>query len=332
MFERILVPLDGSQRAEQAIPFAARIARATQGSLVFVRVIHPPRSVGIYGSEPDVAVPSTPFEKHLAEASTYLQQVVEASSQELKGLPVIADIEPGDIAPAIFTAARIEQVDLIVMAHHGETGWTRWILRSVVHQAVRRSPVPVLVLDGQEAISPAPDSRHVWRALVPLDGSERAECALAPAASLVTALAAPGRAELHLLSIVNSRASGGDGPIAAYPYGEMPEQVRKGAELYLERVIQKIQHEPLASLPLKISASAVISSDVPGAILQRASQGPGYDFLAMATHGRSGVQRLLMGSVTERLLDSAPLPMLVVRPFTAGIPEEASALSGSTLS
>jgi nucleotide-binding universal stress UspA family protein len=332
MFQRILVPLDGSERAERALPFAVRIARATQGSLLFVRVIHPPRSVGVYGAEPDVAVPSTSFEKHLADASGYLQTVVQTYSHELKGLPVTADIEPGDIAPAIFTAARLEHVDLIVMAHHGEIGLAHWILRSVTtQQTVRRSPVPVLVLSEPATIPLPPDTQRVWRALVPLDGSERAECAISPAASLIAALAAPGRAELRLLSVVNSHAIVGNGAPAAYPYREMPEQVRKGAALYLERVVQRIQHGPLAKLSLRVSASAVISSDVPGMILQQTHRGPGYDFIAMAIHGRSGVQRLLLGSVTEQLLDTTMLPMLVVRP-SADIPEEASALAESVLS
>ncbi len=314
MFQRILVPLDGSERAERALPFAARLARVTQASLVLVRVIHPHRRTGIYGSEPGVGVTSTAFEKHFSDVSAYLQVTRQAYTRELAGLHVSTDIESGDRASSIFTAARLEHVDLIVMYHHEETGLARWILKSVTQQTMRRSPVPVLILNEHGAIPPSSETLPLWRALVPLDGSERAEYALSPAASLVTALAPPGQAELRLLSVIKSHA---ERPV-------LSEQVRKDAECYLEHVVQNFQREPLASLPLKVSATAVINPDVPGTILQQASQSAGAaapcDLIAMATHGLSGLQRLVMGSVTEELLDRAPLPLLVVRPPAADVP------------
>ncbi len=327
MFQRILVPLDGSERAEQAIPVAARLARATQGELLLVRVVHVPCGIGIYGAEPSVE--PTAFEKHLAEASSYLRTVMESYTQELEGLYVLADVESGGVSSAIFTAARLEHVDLIVMCHHEATGLARWIFKRVAERAVRHSPVPVLVLNVHGTLPPVSDPLHVWRALVPLDGSELAECALEPAAQLMAALAAPLRAELHLLSVVKSSCVNASND-ASLPV-ERPEQVRKDADLYLERVTQRIRQGPLASLPLNFTASTVINSDVPATILRHANQIPGTqasnDVIAIATHGRSGVQRLLMGSVTQYLLGTTTLPLLVVRPTEAEVPVAPSAFA-----
>ena len=330
MFRRILVPLDGSQRSERALPIAARIARATQGSLLLVRVVHSPSDVAVYGAEPALAVEPSSFEKHLADANRYLQMVIETYTHELEGLHVMTDVESGGISSAIFTAARLEHVDLIVLCHYGETGLMRWIFQSVAQQAVRHSPVLLLALNVHATMPPVSDPMHIWRALVPLDGSELAECALEPAAHLMTALASPGQAELHLLSVVDSHTISGNSSALASPLStEMPEQARKGAELYLERVMRQVQQGPLASLPLTLSTSTVISSDVPAAILRHTNQEPsievGYDLIAMATHGRSGVRRLLMGSVTEHLLGTTMHPMLVVRPTEVSAPSVPSA-------
>src|SRR5438067_10830633 len=110
MFQRILVPLDGSERAERAIPVAARIARAFEGSLFFVRVILPPTD---WGSR-SFALQATASEEELAQGTKYLSDVVLRYTADLTGSKIATEVTSGVPSPTIFSEAHTEQADLIV--------------------------------------------------------------------------------------------------------------------------------------------------------------------------------------------------------------------------
>jgi nucleotide-binding universal stress UspA family protein len=208
MFKRMLVPLDGSELAEQAIPVAARLARANGGTIVFVQVGLPPVEFGTYSVEQEHVIDVKPsaYEKRLAEAESYLLSITNMHADVLAGIATEIDITTGAAAPTIFSTARLEEVDLIVMYSRGETGLKRWVFGSVAQQAVRHSPVPVLVLQEHGMPLRVPDAAHPLRILVPLDGSALAETALEPAIELLktwmSAVAEVG-GELHLLQVVD---------------------------------------------------------------------------------------------------------------------------------
>ncbi|HBE28743.1 MAG TPA: universal stress protein, partial [Ktedonobacter sp.] len=143
MYQRILVPLDGSERAERAIPVAARIARTSGASIVFVHVVLPAVEFGTYTADHLVALKPGAFKRRLAKANDYLTNVVTAYASNLAGIDVATDIVSGAASPAIFSAARWDQVDLVILCSHGETGLKRWLFSSVAQEAVRHSPVPV---------------------------------------------------------------------------------------------------------------------------------------------------------------------------------------------
>src|SRR5258708_13253439 len=109
----------------------------------------------------------------------------------MAGIATETDVASGAASPTIFSTAGYEHVDLIVMCSHGETGMKRWVLGSVAQQAVRHSPVPVLVLNEHGVLPPVPDAARPLRVLVPLDGSELAGSAPAPPSHLTTPLPAP---------------------------------------------------------------------------------------------------------------------------------------------
>lgn len=201
MFKRILVPLDGSARAEEALPVAARIARASGGSIHLLGVFSPPID---YGG----GLAMVPFlSEQLIEAETttatdYLQTA--ATSQMLTGIQITIEALFGLPAQCILATAAEGVADLIVSCSHGRTGFARWALGSVAHILAHESTVPTLVLRENEPASPLLSlaTARPLRALVPLDGSQLAEAALAPAASLIAALAAPSHGELHLAQVV----------------------------------------------------------------------------------------------------------------------------------
>ena len=326
MFQRILVPLDGSDGAERAIPVAARIARASGGSIVFIRVVPPPAEVGTFGTGVHGTIAMKPeveaSEKEFADATNYLVTVITAYVDELAGIATETDVATGAASSTIFSTAGYEYVDLIVMCSHGETGLKRWVFGSVAQQAVRHSPVPVLVLNEHGVVPPVPDAAHPLRILVPLDGSELAESALEPATQLIAALTAPAQGELHLLRVVDLPSAYGKMKSQAYISDGVQEEARKEAEAYVKAVADRLYETTFATGKLNITSSAAVSTDVAGTIIKLAEQTEGdesssCDLIAIATHGRGGLRRMVMGSVTEHLLGSTRLPLLIVRPHEA---------------
>lgn len=319
MFEHILVPLDGSRRAEHAIPIAAHLARAGGGTILFVYVILPPAAFATFAPERNAVVKPTAFEKRLAEAQHYLKSVTETYAPILAGVPTEVDIEAGAASSSIFLEARLEKVDLIVLCSQGETGLARRIFGSVAQEALHRSPVPILVLNESGGIFLASEMARPIRVLIPLDGSALSEAVLQPALQLVTALTSPRSGELHLLCVVDvpatySRWNQADRAIS------MQEEARLEAESYLRTVAEQLREQIPTSLGVDITWSAVVGSNVVGTILKQSEppveldEGKGYDAIAMATHGRSGLRRLVMGSVAEHILGATELPLLIVRP------------------
>ena len=317
MFKRLLVPLDGSAGAERAIPLAARLARATGGSIIFVRVVLPPADLGKYAKQYSVVREREAVEAHRAEATRYLTSTMLTHATDLVGIDTELEVATGFPSPIIFSAARLEHVDLIVMCSHGESGLQRWVFGSVAQEAVRHSPVPVLVLNKHGVVFPSPHAAHPLRVLVPLDGSPLAETALEPAAQLVALLAAPAQGAMHLLRVVDLPPTEGRGKSQAHIDALMREEARQEAESYLKTVADRLHQGTASVFKLTVTTSVAVSTDVVGTVIKQAEHAEevgGCDLIALASHGHGGLQRLLMGSVPEGIFDSTRLPLLIVRP------------------
>ncbi len=317
MFKRILVPLDGSLRAERALPIAARIARASEGTISLLRVTD--LKIG-YG--PYLALPSPYLERarktELASAKQYLARVAQAD--KLAGLKVITEAIAGTPAETIHLYEHESQADLVVMCSRGYTGFKRWASGSVAHNVARCSKVPVLVLRevSQQAIDKHVDPQHPWRAMVALDGTPLAETALLPALQLIAAMASPqARAELHLIRVVSVLPCAEEEREQAL---KRREQIVAAAASYLAAITTRLKSEPLNRRGVEISWSVAEQKDVAHTLIREAELGENnvtfeeYDLIAIATHGGSAWQRLMHGSVTERILDGTKLPLLIVAP------------------
>jgi len=283
MFERIVVPLDGSPRAEQSLPVAARLAHAAGGSVVLVQVVSPPTDFG-GGWAPVPLLTEQVIEDELAEATDYLKTV--AGSPTFGGIDTTTEVMFGSPAQHILATAEARAADLIVLCSHGRTGFTRWVLGSVAHQLAHHSPVPVLVLHQDEPL-PGADAAHPFCALVALDGSPLAETALVRAADLVTALATTVPGVLHLLQVVK-RVS----PTAGEDFvTQLNAEATERAKAYLVMVKERLQEKYPG---LTITWSVARDADVADAILSTAEQqesAEGFgscELIAMATHGRGG--------------------------------------------
>ncbi len=309
MFERILVPLDGSKRSERAIPVAARIARAATGTVILVQVTELPSDFFTEGKYPSQMYPGDLIEEGKALAANYLDNVSKQS--ELVGLKTETRVEHGDAAQSIRAATEPLGVDLIVMCSHGYTGFKRWALGSVAQKIIPHSSVPVLVLrDGGPTLSVKP-----LYALVALDGSPMSEEVLAPVIQLMAALAPSEEKTLHLTHVVELPLTYGRIGIHAY-VNQMKEEAKRLSQGYLAAVAERLTHGDVPGLT--VTTSIAVNVDVAEALVQVAQQqllaGGHFDLVAMATHGRSGLQRLLMGSMTDHVMGATKLPMLVVHP------------------
>ncbi len=316
MFQRILVPLDGAARAEKAIPLAARLARASGGSVVLLQVICTPADTGGFMYEP-VVFTQEDIDTELSKATKYLTTI--SLSDELEGIGAHTLVLVGSVAPSILSAIQMNSIDLVIMSSHGETGLMHWVMGSVAQKIVRHSPVPVLVLrDGGPTLGETTPT--VPRALVSLDGSHLAESAILPTAQLVSALAAPAQGSLHLIRVVTSPP----GYERMLPPSEIGphtmEHEEEEAHTYLRDLSVSLLKKELAGLNLDITWSVIFEPDVAATLVRMAEHGdelrsiPGCQLIAMATHGRSGLQRWALGSITERVLTATRLPMLIVRP------------------
>jgi len=310
MFKRILVPLDGSARAEQAIPVAARIARAIGGSIILLRVATAPVDTGKYSSTSGYVEETVDVD--LAGATNYLEHI--AGSDELTGINTEVKTFIGAAAPTILSAAQSFHANLIVMCSHGYTGFKRWALGSVADKVTRHSSIPVLVL-RQGGTEPATADHQPVRALVAVDGSSLSEAVLEPAAFLATALAkaTSQQGALHLLRVVDLPVSGGKFKSDAHIDTGLKEQVKHKDEEYLDTLVHRLSVGDLAHLDLAVTSSVEADPDIAEAIVKKSEQEK-FDFIAIATHGRGGVQKWALGSVAGRVLHATTLPLLIMRP------------------
>ena len=328
MFQRILVPFDGSARAARAIPVAARIARATGGSLVLLTVL--PSLEALAWSEVAFYPPEAQSKEH-ERAEVELRRVAEDAT--LRGIPTVQEVLEGNPATTILDVAQERHIDLIVMGSHGRTGIMRWALGSVAQKVARQSPAPVLILrDGANELSDEQPRIRPMRVMIALDGSALAEQALQPAAELSAALSAPFPGAIHLVRVLpfsNDFEYGQDDALTRARREDVQE-----AQTYL----RDLQTRLLKEKPdLYVMTSLAMSMDIAQTLLSIAETGEGEgmnaitstsDLIALATHGRSGLARWVMGSVTERILGATTLPLLIIRPIMAAeseMPQETGA-------
>jgi nucleotide-binding universal stress UspA family protein len=304
-YGRILVPLDGSPLAEEALPAAIAFAQRAgpNGKLILLRVSKVEYLV--YSRGGPFEVPAGMHE----EIDVYLTRMEQAI--KVQGVPVEAVRTEGDPAIAIADMAHDHHADLIVMVTHAREGMSRLIHGSVADRVLQDAPVPVLLLKhGEEptAIFTKEEQPHV---LVPLDGSELAESVLVRAISLANQVGASvtllRSLDLPDLTVdAQGRAAAGSDAIRAI----MPTE-RQTATRYLETVQQRFQAHGIPTAIAVTEGGAALDVAEQARTLQEAGQAV---IIVMATHGRTGVGRWLYGSVAGAILHLAKVPLLVIRP------------------
>ncbi len=285
----IIVPLDGSAFAEQALPVAALAASRLGWALVLTRVVPVatlsavPQPAGRVGLEPS---PSMAPERESAEQ--YLDRVVLPLRG--RGLHVYSFAESGDVIPTLLHLLSSDRTRMIVLATHARTGMARFALGSVADRLVHDSIVPVLLL--RPWLQPFV-GEPFERAIVPLDGSEHAEAAL----ELASLLAGPLIRNITLLRVVTSASEW------------TTERDLEDADIYLERVRAHLAEQ--VQVPVTIQTQVLCGYPAEQIVWR---SGQDCDLVIMATHGESGSRRWAFGSVADRVLHDSSTPLLLVRP------------------
>ena len=291
MFDRILFPTDGSEGAEVALDLAGDIARRHDATLYVLNVADTTRDSVTQVQGEVVDTLEAAGERLVADAAAQFRNV---------SVDVRTEVVQGEPYRAILDYAESSNVDIVIMPTRGRQGLRRLLLGSTTERVLRQSDVPVLTVRPDDA-----SVRYPFETvLAPIDGSECAREAVEVGAGIC----ATEEAALHLLSVVDVTSLGAD---------VRSELQVETLEQNAERVLD--QGATVATEAGTEPASTVIEfgSSVHGAILDYV-EAHDVDLVVVGTHGRTGFDRYLLGSVTESLVRTSPVPVLTVRePATA---------------
>jgi nucleotide-binding universal stress UspA family protein len=320
MLSRILVPLDGSAFAETALPLAAALSRASGAAMELVSAYDPlpppsagPAEAAAMGvpvhADALGAVPITTAELSDSLRDERTMYLRDAARRLREGTEVDAEVVlvEGRADHAIRARVEASGADLVVMATHGRGPLERAWLGSVADRLVRDLHMPILVvrpIEGERVDLSVPIALN--RMVVTLDGSKLAEGVLDTALELAEVLGLP----IVLKRVIGVRMDLESPyiPHAAHAYHEQVERERTEAREYLADLA-----EDLRSRGATIAALDVDQGPAARTILDTLDP-DGRDLLAMATHGRGGLRRMILGSVSDKVVRAAVGPVLLVRP------------------
>lgn len=297
MFERILVPLDGSPRAELILAQLRPVLQRQDAEIILVRAVFVPPSLA--RGDPGKLV-------EREEAAWYLRNAERRLAEQ--GVRARGIVCEGPPAETLLEAAQKERATLIAMTTHGRFGLARWALGSVAEKVIRGSERPVLVMRSFQAapdgaVAPVGGGAFPFRKImVPTDGSENALAVL----PCVIEFARFFDAAVVVLAVEEGPVS----PAGAFT-GAGVEAGTLRPSLEPAQEASGAAAEKLAAAGLRV-VTRTVAGDVASQIVDQ-SRNSGVDLIAMATHGHSGGARWVLGSVTEKVLRAATVPMLVVR-------------------
>lgn len=302
MYTSILVPIDGSDTGAQSIPVAAAIA-AKCGARLHVAMVHDP-SMFIPFVPGEVAVPvydADAVSEQKREAEDTIAR--EVSALEAQGVSATGKLLEGTVVESLADYALEVGAELTVMTTHGRSGFNRLRLGSVASAYVTRTSTPTLLVRITEAGSASLNGIPSGRLLCPLDGSPFAESILPHARRFAEAMGM----QMELLSVTTPSsipmAPFGTEALLADPRDLNAQEDNR--EQYLERVA--------ASCPPDTLTRVITDMSVGNAIID-VTREESIGVIAIATHGRGGIMRLVLGSVANEVLKGATVPTLVYKP------------------
>jgi len=313
-FRSILVPLDGSSFAEQAVPLAARIAQGA-GSKLRLTLVHRLPSAPI---DPAAAKLFMSIELATRKSERSYLRAIQSRLRDGGTRLASAVTLTGKAGPALAQYVQEMGIDLVVMSTHGRGGVRRAWLGSVADYLIRTLEVPVVLVRPREGEPGAARPAASGQILVALDGSPLAEEALHPA----VALARAWNAELALLQVVRPVLLSADPslplPLPSAFDEDLTTMWRTQAQDYLDDIVEKLHEQGI-----RATGAASLGWYAADSILE-AARPERVAAIVIATHGRGGLRRLALGSVADKLVRGADVPVLVYRPVGRGAAKKRS--------
>lgn len=295
MFKKVLVPLDGSDLGELALPYAEELAGLFNSEVDLIYVCEPGESEYRHMYELYVEKMAQQVTNHIKDYFT------GAANAAARVKPVVLD---GDAAAQIIEYAEKNDISLVVMASHGRSGIMPWSMGSTAVTVIQRISRPVLFIRANIPRPRVRWGRRFSKILVPLDGSENGEAALPYVQELTSKL----KSDVILLQVVEpGKHVHTVGGLDYVPFPEQElEHLKTEAMQYLKKVRTKLT-DTKATV-----RSAVKIGHAAQEIIKLADE-TNTRLVAISTHGRSGVKRWISGSVAYKVLQGGNTPILLVR-------------------
>jgi nucleotide-binding universal stress UspA family protein len=339
MFNRILVPLDGSTLAERAIPHAEEFARICQSTIILLQVLDPTS----YHENPNPVDPLS-WQIRKTEADMYMQGIAARIRENLKGSATDANVSQniggdgrsarveysileGKTPENIVNFAHSENIDLLVISTHGSGGLSRWNISSVTQKVIELIYLPVLIVRAYNQTDAELSRVKYRKILLPIDSSRRAECSL-PAGIEI----ARGENPVEIVSRIDNLLSTSGAPEATssrttlilaavikppeipipepYPVeieqlaGELMNISRQAVSLYL--------NEMKARLPVESEICVLENRSISSAIQELATQDD-IDLIVLCAHGYTGESSWPYGSIARNYLEHGSKPVLIIQ-------------------
>lgn len=293
MYRKLLVPLDGSKTAENVLPYARFLATKLRLPIELLSVVELPMSAaGEKALYLDLIV-----ERAVVVSHEYLARI----ARTFAGADITTVVEKGNPEELILARAEAGEKVLTAMATHGHSGIARWLLGSVAEKIVREASNPLFLVRAREDAKT--DGQTALNSIItPLDGSQLAESVLPHVVELAKAL----KVKVILMQTFTLKQI-----IQTYKdyipdVDALQKSSESGATRYLEEKERQLKAEGLAVSTVAAEGEAAQT------ILELANGAPD-SLLAMCTHGRSGIRRWMLGSITEKVVRHADNPVLAIR-------------------
>jgi nucleotide-binding universal stress UspA family protein len=296
MYARMLIPLDGSEVAEQVLPYARFLAKELAIPVSLLQVIDPDTPTLLANPEQGRYI-----DRLLADSTASSRAYLKTIAQSIQGTEVQCLVETGKAEEVLIEHAAADKDTLIVMATHGRSGIQRWLLGSVADKVLHGATNHLLLVRATEQEKTSGEA-VLKTVIVPLDGSALAEQVLPYVTDLAKRLK---------LQVILTRAYALPPTTSPDEYGtytqELIDQLEAEAREYLAAKVESLKERGIKNV-----SSVVDLGYGAEKIIKLARETPD-NFIAMCTHGRSGIGRWVLGSVTERVVRHSGDPVLIIR-------------------
>ncbi len=300
--KRVMIPLDGSEFAERALDPALRLVSRVDGEAHLISVVSDLPPVPLATGDGELV--SRWFEEEEERARGYLSNIEADLADRFPGVSVTAHVQLGPVARTIEAYAEEIGIDLVALTTHGRGAWQRAWLGSVADQLLRKASRPILLLrDGDVARILFERSDSPSHVLVPFDGSDASRLVFDTLNRL-----GGERTRVSLVTVLHQPF-----PLATsyLPHAISDERLLTERKSRASEALEGVA-DSLRDAGWQVETRVLVADDVARGLLSHAEEG-GVDLIAIATRGRGGISRFLLGSVADKVVRGASMPVLMAR-------------------